>query len=290
MPKSSAAGIQIPPAPLRKKRIVIKEEEQLYLVRKSARGSTNGFRHHRPRDKRVDEFATEKFDPATSTLDFSDNQPGAINKLLSTNEYFRTHSWPPPFDKTTHRLRLGDARDLSWIPNQSVHLVVTSPPYWTLKKYEENKRQLGEITDYNSFLNELEADASYCQMLSPFFKTPLRDDLIKEGLVTNLDHYERYNGYWANVKTRHISSEDLQYYFWYHRQVTLGWWTPSEFAKSQGKVWVWVWNTMVKPVMKYFSERRIRREGWAKQYRNYIERLEKMNRFDDLKEYYRMNH
>jgi modification methylase len=156
MRKSSAAGKEIRPTPLRKKRTVVNEDEQLYLVRKSARGSTNGFRHYRRRDKHADEFAVEKFDPANAMLDFSDNEPGAINKLLSTNAYFRTHAWPPPFDKTTHRLRLGDARDLSWIPNRSVHLVVTSPPYWTLKKYEENKRQLGEIADYSSFLSELD--------------------------------------------------------------------------------------------------------------------------------------
>ena len=89
-------------------------------------------------------------------VDFSDNERGAIDKLLSTNAHFRTHAWPAPFDKTTHRLRVGDARDLSWISNHSVHLVVTSPPYWTLKKYEENKRQLGEIADYNRFLDELD--------------------------------------------------------------------------------------------------------------------------------------
>ncbi|HSS16864.1 MAG TPA: site-specific DNA-methyltransferase [Candidatus Dormibacteraeota bacterium] len=156
MRKSSAAAKKIRPAPPRKKRSVVKEDEQLYLVRKSANGSTNGFRHHRPRDKRVDGVAVEQFDPANAMLDFSDNERGAINKLLSANAYFRTHAWPPPFDKTTHRLRLGDARDLSWISNQSIHLVVTSPPYWTLKKYEENKRQLGEIADYHGFLEELD--------------------------------------------------------------------------------------------------------------------------------------
>lgn len=143
-------------APPRSKRATVKEDEQLYLVRKSANGSVNGFRHHRPRDIRTDEAAAEQFDPATAMLDFSDNERGAINKLLSTNAHFRTHAWPAPFNKTTHRLRLGDARDLSWISNQSVHLVVTSPPYWTLKKYEDNKRQLGEIADYDSFLDELE--------------------------------------------------------------------------------------------------------------------------------------
>ena len=35
---------------------------------------------------------------------------------------------------TVHRLVQGDARDLSFIPDASVHLVVTSPPYWTLNK------------------------------------------------------------------------------------------------------------------------------------------------------------
>jgi len=156
MRKSSAAAKKTRAAPPRNKRVIVKEDEQLYLVRKSANGSINGFRHHRPRDKRRDEVAAEQFDPANALLDFSDNKRGAIDKLLSANAHFRTHSWPAPFDKTTHRLRLGDARDLSWISNQSVHLAVTSPPYWTLKKYEENKRQLGEIADYNSFLDELD--------------------------------------------------------------------------------------------------------------------------------------
>jgi len=143
------------------------------------------------------------------------------------------------------------------------------------------------IKNNYSFLNELGADASYCQMLSPFFKTPLRDDLIKQGLVTNLDHYERYNGYWANVKTKHLEADELQYLFWYHRQVTLGWWKPSDFAKSQGQLWVYVWTYFIKPVMKIFSRRRIQREGWQKQYNMYVRRLEKMNQFDDLKPYYR---
>jgi site-specific DNA-methyltransferase (adenine-specific) len=52
---------------------------------------------------------------------------------------------------------LGDSRDLSWIPDESVHLVVTSPPYWTLKEYAEgNDSQLGDIEDYESFLDELD--------------------------------------------------------------------------------------------------------------------------------------
>ncbi len=49
----------------------------------------------------------------------------------------------------------GDSRNLSFLPNESVHLAVTSPPYWNLKRYNENPNQLGHIEDYEIFLKEL---------------------------------------------------------------------------------------------------------------------------------------
>jgi len=57
--------------------------------------------------------------------------------------------------KTQHRLIQGDARDLSFLSDESVHLVVTSPPYWTLKQYHDHPAQLGHIADYEEFLGEL---------------------------------------------------------------------------------------------------------------------------------------
>lgn len=60
-------------------------------------------------------------------------------------------------EKTTvHRLINGDSRDLSFLDDDSIHLVVTSPPYWNLKRYNDNPDQLGHIQDYESFLFELE--------------------------------------------------------------------------------------------------------------------------------------
>lgn len=56
---------------------------------------------------------------------------------------------------TTHRLIQGDARNLSFIGDNSVHLVVTSPPYWNLKKYNDSPTQMGHIEDYEQFLDEL---------------------------------------------------------------------------------------------------------------------------------------
>jgi site-specific DNA-methyltransferase (adenine-specific) len=37
-----------------------------------------------------------------------------------------------------------------------VHLVVTSPPYWTLKEYEPHDNQMGAIEEYETFLDELD--------------------------------------------------------------------------------------------------------------------------------------
>ena len=56
---------------------------------------------------------------------------------------------------TKHQLHRGDARNLEFIPDKSVHLIVTSPPYWTLKKYRDSDGQLGDIADYAAFQEEL---------------------------------------------------------------------------------------------------------------------------------------
>lgn len=59
------------------------------------------------------------------------------------------------FPNTVHRLVHGDARDISFLTDESVHLVVTSPPYWTLKEYRPHPKQLGHIADYEEFLENL---------------------------------------------------------------------------------------------------------------------------------------
>jgi len=69
---------------------------------------------------------------------------------------------------TSHELYQADARDLSFIADESVHLVLTSPPYWTLKKYRDHADQLGDIADYDAFIRELDRVWRHCyRMLVP---------------------------------------------------------------------------------------------------------------------------
>jgi len=63
---------------------------------------------------------------------------------------------------TNHRLQLGDARSTSVLEPESVQLVLTSPPYWTLKEYRDSEGQMGHIVDYDKFLFELDKVWTNC--------------------------------------------------------------------------------------------------------------------------------
>lgn len=63
---------------------------------------------------------------------------------------------------TRHLIRESDARDLSFLDDGSVHLVCTSPPYAALKTYPDHPSQLGNLREYESFLNELDKVWAEC--------------------------------------------------------------------------------------------------------------------------------
>lgn len=106
--------------------------------------------------------AAEAVASVLAYLPEADNAPGAVDHMLRANGLLRNLPWPAPFDSTTHRLHIGDARDLSWQANESVHLIVTSPPYWTLKEYEHSREQMGDIAEYEAFLVELDRVWAEC--------------------------------------------------------------------------------------------------------------------------------
>jgi site-specific DNA-methyltransferase (adenine-specific) len=91
-------------------------------------------------------------------LPAKDNEPGSPKLLRGANEILGGQPWPAPYDRTVHKVIAGDARVLSDVADESVHLVVTSPPYFNLKDYatDAKGRQLGRIRDYEEFLTELD--------------------------------------------------------------------------------------------------------------------------------------
>ena len=56
--------------------------------------------------------------------------------------------------KTIHKIITGDSRQMNLLSDKSVHLVITSPPYWQLKDYG-TENQIGFHESYESYINNL---------------------------------------------------------------------------------------------------------------------------------------
>jgi site-specific DNA-methyltransferase (cytosine-N4-specific) len=97
-----------------------------------------------------------------------------------------------------------DARNMSELPDNSVQLVVTSPPYFNIKDYsldgyqkikngQKEKGQIGDIPDYQKYIDEMLLVWKECErVLKPNGKlvvnTPLMP-MLKKNLTT---HYNRH--------------------------------------------------------------------------------------------------
>ena len=87
---------------------------------------------------------------------------------------------------------------------------------------------------------------------------------------------------WANVRTRHMDSDTLQYLVWLHRQKVLGWWEPSERIRKEGPLWTGIWIYLMRPVMKKIIAHVQRKHGWQGRFRKEMAGMEAMNKFEGL--------
>ena len=55
---------------------------------------------------------------------------------------------------THHKIIIGDSRYMMEVPNESIDLIITSPPYWQLKDYG-NGSQIGFGDTYEDYINNL---------------------------------------------------------------------------------------------------------------------------------------
>jgi radical SAM superfamily enzyme YgiQ (UPF0313 family) len=89
-------------------------------------------------------------------------------------------------------------------------------------------------------IEDLKPDLIYSQYLTPYPKTPVRQELLEAGLVVNVDDYTKYDGFQCNIRTRHLSRDEL-----YHLMRGLGF-------KSNFKISLIVNNQLLRNHMIYF--------------------------------------
>ncbi|MBI5527703.1 MAG: site-specific DNA-methyltransferase [Deltaproteobacteria bacterium] len=78
-------------------------------------------------------------------------EPSVAEKLRLHRKVVALHRF-----KTEHRIMLGDSRRMAGVQDETVHLIVTSPPYFDLVTYVDGDSQLGNLHDYQRFLDELD--------------------------------------------------------------------------------------------------------------------------------------
>ena len=66
--------------------------------------------------------------------------------------------------KIKHKIIIGDSRWMKEVPDESVHLIITSPPYWQLKDYG-NGKQIGFNDTYEEYINNLNLVWNECHRI-----------------------------------------------------------------------------------------------------------------------------
>ena len=59
------------------------------------------------------------------------------------------------------------------------------------------------------FALDLGVDLPIIQCLTPYPRTQTREDLLKQGLVTNIEDFSRYNGFTCNIRTLHLTTKQI---------------------------------------------------------------------------------
>ncbi|MDR4503651.1 MAG: B12-binding domain-containing radical SAM protein [Candidatus Scalindua sp.] len=135
------------------------------------------------------------------------------------------------------------------------------------------------IAENYEFFVGLDIDFFADQILTPYPKTPLREEMIEKGLVTNKYDYSRYNCFWANIKTNYLTPDELQFLRWkYNKKYADYICTTRAFIKNYPAAYYFRTYCM-RPYRKLknciFQKKLTQREL----YREDMNRAEEMNKF-----------
>jgi modification methylase len=87
-------------------------------------------------------------------VEYLSNPQTAIPRIAKDRALVRRIEAAAQHIPTFHELHRGDAR-MAELQPASIHLIVTSPPYWTLKEYRQSPGQMGHIAEYDEHYYEL---------------------------------------------------------------------------------------------------------------------------------------
>lgn len=110
------------------------------------------------------------------------------------------------------------------------------------------------------FAHRLKIDYPIFFITTPYPRTQLREELLEMGLVANPDDYSRYNGIYANVHTKHLTVDELQYEVWKmaSKYYDFNWIKWNNVKKIYP---VWFWRKFVAVSCRFIWRRILRNLG-----------------------------
>ena len=107
----------------------------------------------------------------------------------------------------------------------------------------------------------------------------MRQELIAEDLVTNKYDYQWYNGYWPQVRTKHLSSKELLFERWKAKRDVVGVWKADGEFKKNFPRWSWFWNNVLRRIIVLNEERMIKMYGEKGRFRRQMKQWARLNDF-----------
>jgi radical SAM superfamily enzyme YgiQ (UPF0313 family) len=117
------------------------------------------------------------------------------------------------------------------------------------------------------------------QIITPYPNTEMRQELIGADLVTNKYDYQWYNGYWPQVRTKHLSSKQLLFERWKAKRDVVGVWrADGEFQKNFPR-WSWLWNNALRRIVVLNERRMIAMYGEKGRFKRQMKQWARLNDF-----------
>ena len=110
------------------------------------------------------------------------------------------------------------------------------------------------IRENYEFVRELGITSVMDQLLTPYPKTGLREDMLASNMIANQDDFRWYDGYFANVRTEHLSPEQLGFVRWKTRRDVIGMWRPTRADWKYFKGYTYLWEFGLRHVI-WLNER-----------------------------------
>ena len=97
------------------------------------------------------------------------------------------------------------------------------------------------IRENYQFIKKMKIASVMDQIMTPYPKTPLREEMLADGRIANLSDFRWYDCYFSNVRTPQLSPVELTFVRWKIRREIIGMWraTKADWKFFKGYTYVW---------------------------------------------------